>query len=237
MVSKNPNNANNIKYRMIFQKTDRLKFIGHLDLLNVVQRNFKRSKLPIAYSRGFNPHQIMSFALPLTLGMEGVGEILDFEFSEEVPLNQIKIDLNNSAVDGFSVIDVRKVVEGEKNSAAALQAAKYTVIFPEDLICNELDLTVLALDFMNKKTCIVEKRAKKGMVEMDIRPYVHELSAERNKIEMIISQGSSDNLKPQLLISAILTEKYLVDFNKLKCTRNSLLKFNMENNKKFIEIY
>lgn len=240
MDSKNPNNANNIKYKMIFKKVDRLKFIGHLDLLNVVQRIFKRSGLPIAYSRGFNPHQIMSFALPLTLGMEGLGEILDFELSTSVDEIEIKKALNKSAVDGFEVLEVRKIFEGEKNSAAVLTASTYTVYFPQELLGSEIDIKKLSEEFMEKKSVIVEKKAKRGFVEVEIRPHVYSLKATSDSISMTIAQGSKDNLKPQLLVSAILTEKNLIDFNKLKCTRNVLLKTNINSDKKtedFINIY
>ena len=46
-----------------------MRFIGHLDVMHFFQRLLRRSDIPIAYSGGFSPHQIMSFALPLGIGL------------------------------------------------------------------------------------------------------------------------------------------------------------------------
>ena len=56
-----------IAYRIKFEKGDDVKFISHLDVMRYFQRAIKRAELPIGYSQGFNPHQLMSFASPLTL--------------------------------------------------------------------------------------------------------------------------------------------------------------------------
>jgi len=55
------------KIRLRFSKTGTLCYLGHLDFLKVFTQAIRRSGLPIAYSQGFNPHQIISFALPLPL--------------------------------------------------------------------------------------------------------------------------------------------------------------------------
>ena len=57
-----------MKMLVVFEKTPRLRHIGHLDLMRAIQRSLRRSGLPIRYSQGFNPHMLMSFAAPLALG-------------------------------------------------------------------------------------------------------------------------------------------------------------------------
>ncbi|MGL4790895.1 MAG: TIGR03936 family radical SAM-associated protein, partial [Anaerotignaceae bacterium] len=61
-------------YRFKFTKGPQVKFIGHLDVMQTFQRTIKRANLPIAYSQGFNPHQLLSFASPLSLGYTSEGE-------------------------------------------------------------------------------------------------------------------------------------------------------------------
>ena len=65
------------RYRIFFTKKDAARFIGHLDLQDVFQRTIKRAAISIAYSEGFNPHQLLSFAVPLPLGMYAKNEILE----------------------------------------------------------------------------------------------------------------------------------------------------------------
>ena len=75
--------------RVRFGKEGGLRFIGHLDVLRSFQKIFRRAGLPMAYSQGFSPHPIMSFALPLGLGLSSEGEYLDAELREELPVEQI----------------------------------------------------------------------------------------------------------------------------------------------------
>ena len=79
-----------MKYRIKFTKVGKVRFVGHLDLLKLFQRAIKRAGIPVAYSNGFNPHQLIGFAIPLPLGMASVGEYVDVELKEEVSEDIIK---------------------------------------------------------------------------------------------------------------------------------------------------
>ena len=66
-----------MKIRIKFSKQGNLRFVGHLDMMRYFQKANRRAELPIAYSEGFSPHQIMSFAAPLGMGLEGLAEYFD----------------------------------------------------------------------------------------------------------------------------------------------------------------
>ena len=68
-----------MKIRIKFSKQGATKYIGHLDLMRYFQKAMRRADIAIRYSEGFSPHQIMSFAAPLGLGLTGSGEYLDIE--------------------------------------------------------------------------------------------------------------------------------------------------------------
>ena len=78
------------KYRLKFSKSGKMIYIGHLDLLKFFIRLIKRTQLPIAYSNGFNPHQQLTFAIPLSLGMTSYGEYLDIQLTAPVYCEEIK---------------------------------------------------------------------------------------------------------------------------------------------------
>ena len=63
-----------MKIRIKFSKTGTMKFIGHLDIMRYFQKVMRRSEVNIAYSEGFSPHQKMSFAAPLGVGLTSVGD-------------------------------------------------------------------------------------------------------------------------------------------------------------------
>ena len=65
--------------RVRFEKTGKLQYISHLDLLRTMQSALRRAKVDMVYSEGFNPHMKINFALPLSIGIESVCEFMDIK--------------------------------------------------------------------------------------------------------------------------------------------------------------
>ena len=61
-----------MKIRIKFQKQGTVRFIGHLDVMRYFQKVMRRAEVDIRYSEGFSPHQIMSFASPLSVGLSAM---------------------------------------------------------------------------------------------------------------------------------------------------------------------
>ena len=119
------------KYRIKYTKGPELRFVSHLDIMRVFQRAVKRAKLPIEYSHGFNPHQIMSFANPLSLGMTSIGEYCDVEFTTGVDTKEIKDRLNAVMNDGIDIVNVTKMAQDAGNAMASISACEYEIYFNE----------------------------------------------------------------------------------------------------------
>ena len=116
-----------LRIRIKFAKKDSVKYLGHLDIMRFFQRCFNRAEVKMEYSAGYNPHQKMSFAQPLGVGIISRGEYLDAEIADGQDLNEICQRLNGVCGDGFEVINVKAVEEGAKKAMAALQFASYEV--------------------------------------------------------------------------------------------------------------
>ena len=69
--------------RLLFEKTGNAIWMSHLDLMRLFQRAFKRAGLPLTHTQGFNPRPSVSIALPLSVGVESVCELLDFDLDGE----------------------------------------------------------------------------------------------------------------------------------------------------------
>ena len=65
-----------MKARIKFRKYGSLRFIGHLDVMRFFQKVMRRADIPIAFSGGYSPHMIMSFANPLGIGLKVTENIL-----------------------------------------------------------------------------------------------------------------------------------------------------------------
>ncbi len=193
---------NRLFYRLKFEKKDRMRFIGHLDLLKLFQRAVCRVRLPIAYSSGFNPHQIMSFALPLSLGVGSAGEYVDIELTSKTDEKDIIRILNGTMPEGIRVLSVRLLGQDEKNAAASVEAGIYYLTFDETF-SKEL-LTSVIEDILSSKEIFVVKTSKGKQKEIDIRPDIFSLElSDDGALTALISAGSGRNLKADILAELI----------------------------------
>ena len=96
--------------RLVFCKTDDAVWMSHLDLMRLFQRAFKRAGLPLTHTQGFNPRPSVSIALPLSVGVESICELLDFDLEgEKIPCAEIVRRLNDVLVKGITVLDCQVI--------------------------------------------------------------------------------------------------------------------------------
>jgi len=204
-----------MKVRIKFSKTGPLVYIGHLDVMRYFQKLFRRSDIPIAYSEGFSPHQILSFSHPLPLGMESDGEYADIEITKNISSADAIDAMKKESVRDITILSFRELPEKCDNAMSSVRAARYTVDFgknhPFEDMSNACD------KLKSQKEMIVTKVSKKSTKEEDIRPYIYELfPVNGHKIEMLISSGSIYNVKPELVVGALCKlHNVFVDENEL----------------------
>ncbi len=176
-----------VNTRVFFSKTDRAKYISHLDLNHCVQRAIRRSKLPVWQAEGFNPHTYVAFMLPLSLGQEGICEAMDFRLTEDVSAEDVAKRLNEALPPDIRVI--RVAAPKYKNTDIA--SAEYRI---------ESDIdTEKFLEFVSRDRIVAEKKTKKGVSEIDLKPLVSELSVTEEAITLRLPAGNDFNINPALL--------------------------------------
>ncbi|MEF2879960.1 MAG: TIGR03936 family radical SAM-associated protein [Blautia sp.] len=191
-----------MKVRIKFAKEGAMKFIGHLDIMRYFQKAVKRAGLDAAYSEGFSPHMIMSFAAPLGVGITSRGEYFDLELQTPVPSKEAVTRLNQVMVEGMEVLSVRQVPEGKAGKAMSLvAAADYLVSFREGMEPGENWKEKLE-EFEKRDEILVLKKTKKNEKEVDIRPFIYEIKMEGQRIFLKLAAGSVKNTKPELVMEA-----------------------------------
>lgn len=189
-----------IRLRAVFEKKGRAKYISHLDLNRCMVRIFRRSKLPIWYTEGFNPHPYFSFALALSLGFESSCEIFDFNITEEMPLEEVRDSLNRVMPEGMRVISVTE----QKKKITEIAKAEYDIT-----VSGESTETIReAFDLLlSRDSILIEKKTKKGMKEIDIKPCIDLISVSQNddkvKITMRLPAGTQTNLNPSPVLEEL----------------------------------
>lgn len=202
-----------VNTRVFFSKTDRAKYISHLDLYGVFGRAVRRAGLKAWYTEGLSPRLYLQFMLPLSLGQEGLREAVDFRMLEEIPHEETAQRLSKALPDDIRVIEVSNPVM--KNTDIAL--AEYE-------ITGGIDYENFRT-FCERPSILTEKKTKKGITEIDLKQYIKSLQIS-DKITLRLPAGNDLNINPMLLIGAY--EREYGKISGIKTVRTQLFNENGE---------
>ena len=195
--------------RLLFSKEAEAIWISHLDLMRLFQRSFKRAGLPLTHTKGFNPRPSVSIALPLSLGVESICELLDFELEgETVSCQEIKDRLNNTLTEGVRILEVYE--NGAKLKHLSYLSCDVTLEYDAGYPNGTADRI---RELFTMPELVVEKKGKNGITEQNIVPMIQEISATEENPQEIKLQAliccQNPTLNPAQLVAAIA--KYLPD--------------------------
>ncbi len=207
--------------RIKFQKYGVMKFVGHLDMMRYFQKAIRRAGIDISYSEGYSPHQIMSFAAPLGVGVTSDGEYFDIEVKSSKSSQESLEDLNRVMVEGISVLEYKKLPDTAKTAMSLVAAADYLLYAGEEqkgLFSSPERLRQQIHDFYEgQQEILITKQTKKSRMELNLKPLIYEMKmvnlqeeypnlketpAGNHGIFLRVCTGSSDNIKPELVLEA-----------------------------------
>lgn len=194
--------------RLVFGKTGGLIYISHLDLQRAMARLMRRSKIPIRYSEGFNPHPRIVFAQTVSVGTASVCEMVDLymkipedperpaitprEFEERVVPNLPEGLLFFSC--GYAGRAFSEITDSEYEITISLSDDRPVAQAVRELFTGELILT---------------KRSKSGEKPVDILPMLRSLSVSQSGKELtlsaVLASGNPVYLNPEYLIRGLRT--------------------------------
>lgn len=197
-----------MKIRIKFSKQGNMRFIGHLDIMRYFQKVMRRADVNIRYSEGFSPHQIMSFAAPLGVGLTGSGEYVDIEVLSTDSSAEMLDRMNRTMAEGMEIISYKKLPDDAVNAMSLVAACDYTIRlrsgYAEKLgMTDDTFMSGLASYIENGNLKIV-KKTKKGEKLVDLKPLIfeHALLEDGSGIFLKLSSGSANNIKPELVLEA-----------------------------------
>ncbi len=212
----------NIRLRIKFSKHGAIRFIGHLDVMRFFQKAIRRAGIDVAYTGGYSPHQIMSFAAPLGVGAESNGEYMDIEVRSLDSCEDVMRRLNESCVPGIRITGVYVLPDGAGNAMASVAAASYTVRFAPGK-APDIDMPQALSRFLEKERILIIKEGKKGPREVDIRPGIYVCRWEQDALQLLVDASSAGNIKPVQILEALLGDNgQTLAENALLITREEL---------------
>lgn len=204
------------RIKFLFDREEPLAFLSHLDLVRLLTRALRRAGLPLAYSKGFNPHPKLAFALPLPLGVLAENEPAEVYFSKPVKAEQFLEKLAHALPTGFvlkyaTTCSLEEPAPGHMTEAALYRAEPATLElfkrpFSEEWLKEAVD------QLLAKEEVLTVRTNKKGQkIINNVRPAI--IKAEVNKVaggsfalKFFLKAGSRGGVSPLFLLEQLVPE-------------------------------
>ena len=214
-----PKTSNNSikKYRVVFTKLEKARYLSHLELLRMFIRAFRRTGFNLVYSKGYHPTPKISFAMALPVGMESLEEIMDFQAFSANCTAFLTETLNKELPSGIKVVSIKEIPV--KTPSLKIKESAFHIKTDGSFNKTNID------NFLKLNALFVNKKRKNDVRTVDIRSQVKELHLlSDKKLELIVTHGNGAELKPVEIIEKIfsLSEKQINGLEVLK-TKGLLL--------------
>ena len=191
----------NEKLRLRFSKTGRAVYISHLDLMQTMQRAFSRAGYALKYSEGYNPHPLISIALPLSVGAASRCELMDFRLREEADISGLPARLTAALPEG---IEVFAAYEAEQKCAGIKWLEIEGRMEYDSRDAEEMAGALRA--FFARESIVIAKKTKRGVGESDIRPAIRTIDFAAGegcvRLHAVLS-AQEPTLNPELLAESL----------------------------------
>lgn len=190
-----------------FTKLGYLKFISHLDLVDLFQRTLFQNKVDVKFSEGFNPHPRMSIAYPLPLGIESNSEYMEIYLNSKIDLKDFLIKMNERLPQGI------KIVEAKYDDDESISNKVKSVVYAFKLLNTfyeknkDIDLAKELNKINDMDIVEIERKRKKGkrriFVKENAKDYLNRLELKDNAIYAYIKMSEQGSLKPALVLDIL----------------------------------
>lgn len=216
--------------RLKVKKTERIRFLSHLETMKTLERSLRRMNVPFKFSNGYNPHSNISFAAPLPVGIASEYEIVDIDVLEEFKLEELIKNQKEYFPKGF-IVSEGIFLEKAPSLMSVVGLSDYKATYDGEIDYKEIESIIDT--FLNSEKVMTSKKTKKGReIEVNIRNQVKEMkwNRERNEIFLKLDTGSVSNLKPMILLTHIFPWQE----EKIYIIRTKLYR---EDNRKWLELF
>jgi len=170
-----------------FKKIDSFAFCSYLNCRDAIIQTIKRAGIQVEYSQGFNPHELLYFSLPTSLGIESECEYFTIYTND---IDDFMNRFNANAPSGLQVVWANKV-ETRPDFYNLIDYAKFEIQI--NSYENEINLDKLNYEVFDEKLQNV----------VNIRDLVLNIQVSNGKLDCIIACGQKRNLKIMNLVKCL----------------------------------
>ncbi|MDR3281672.1 MAG: TIGR03960 family B12-binding radical SAM protein, partial [Endomicrobium sp.] len=193
-----------MRLRLRFSKKGVVRFISHLEQIEVFRRVARRSCLPVAFTAGFNPKVKSSYGPPLSVGQESSSEYMELYFTQKVDIESVRFEFSKVLPNGFALLDVKNM----------------PLIFPSiGTLANILEYEIRGTNITQKKInkflsqdLVVIKRKQKGKtIEIDVKPLIKSFKMKNGILRLQLRFGAVGFIKPEAILGALELQGYIIE--------------------------
>ena len=201
--------------RVKYEKREEVKYVGHLDTMRTFTRCLKRTSLPLAFSKGFNPRIQISFALPLGVGVTSESEYFDLVLENRINVDLFLSEVNSTLPNGFRVVKAWYPEDAKKSLMSLVKEAVYEITFEDKINFEKVR------ELLEKDEILVEKKTDKKVTTQNIKEGILDFSFHGNVGMFHVTAGSSNNVNPMTIIEAI--NQYVQEVKEYEIHRKELI--------------
>lgn len=193
--------------RLIYGREGSAVWISHLDMMRLFQRAFARAGVRIRHSEGFNPHALISIALPMSVGTASECEVLDFTIEAGCDdLAALPARLNACLPEGVRVL---RAYDGGRRTRELTHLRAAISLRYDGGVPDGAQERIAAL-FAREEIVVLKKKKKAGLVPENIRPMIVSCEVRRageNELALeVVVCAQEPALNPDYLLRAIENE-------------------------------
>jgi radical SAM family uncharacterized protein/radical SAM-linked protein len=113
------------RMRIRFAKTGMMRFIPHIDFMEIVKRALRMVGAPVAMTQGFNKRERISAGFPAPLGIESESELVDIDLYEDAD-EGLADRLNAHLPGGIAAVEAR-IIDTKASIMAETRVVEYRV--------------------------------------------------------------------------------------------------------------
>jgi radical SAM-linked protein len=207
------------RLRVRFSRAEETKYLSHLDLIRLWQRALNRAGIPLAYSKGFNPHPQISMALALAMGVTSEAELMDIMLDKFVSPHAFTAALGAQLPRGVAIDGVYNTPLTMPSLQSQVRWAEYRVEIETEKDKTTVEATLNAL--LEKETLPWQHQRDTGPHKYDLRALVEDLwlidcAGGRCVIGMRLRCDSGWAGRPEQVAAALGFEKYPLSIHRSK---------------------
>jgi radical SAM-linked protein len=186
-----------VRLRLRFSKKGVVRFVSHLEQVEVFRRTARRSGLPIAFTAGFSPQVKSSYGPPLSVGQESSSEYMELYFMQKVNIENVKLEFSKALPDGFRLLDVKKIPLNFPAINILSNVSEYKI--------KNVDIDQEKIDKFLSQDLIIVKKTKKGKtIEIDAKPLIKSFKNESGDLKLQLRFSSSKSVRPETVLKKLL---------------------------------